>query len=125
MDAKLAYIKPNISGIYWLKLNALEKPIKFRILERHDKDLFVSLKYAQKPKLNLNEELISRGLATVVPKTTFYNKTQKQMFYKFLKLQFKAQKAGTGIWESSYKTSKLNNLVNSLVVKPFNVILGK
>ena len=125
LDVRLAYTRPNISGIYWLKLNTINRPIKFQIIDRRENELFVSLFLSEKPKTNLNEELIVRGLATLQPEKDIFSRTQRKTFHKLEKLQIKAQNSGAGIWESNYKPSTYRILVKALSDKLKNVITRK
>lgn len=122
LPIRLAFTSPNISGIYWLRLNATGHLVKFRLLDCTSKEsnsiLWASVKVPQMSSNDnkhlcptLNETLIRKGIAKVeLPfNRALLNKREAKILQQLEIAEGKAHKEGLGVWSedgfSQVKTS--------------------
>lgn len=107
LQIRLAFTSPNISGVYWTKLNAKGQPVKFRLvnLSSNDKSfLWASVKVPQmsskKMCSTLNETLIRKGIAEVAlpVNRTQLSKREAKILQQLEIAEGKAHKEGLGLW---------------------------
>ena len=125
LEAKLAFITPTTPGVYWTEINVGKEPIKFRLLDRKNDTLMITVKTRlPKIKSSLNEELVKKGMASVdYTETKSTKKFESKLIKNLHKCENKAKKDGVGMWENlddnstswtrklSKKLSNLNNYV--------------
>ncbi|XP_054159465.1 protein C3orf33 homolog [Oppia nitens] len=119
LSVSLAAIRPTISGTYWLKLNAENRNVWFKVIHKRDTDLLCVVSPQKKilSKKSLNAELVERGLASVVPLESSSlsllarNKAYSELHKSLVVSQTKAKRNNSGIW---YKPTKLDQIKHSV-----------